>query len=222
MKRRWRGAARCGIGAAGLALAACAQLSDPRFPDADDPLVSEQIDRGAIPSAFSVCHGYGCQWRTAVGLRAAEWRAILDLFERPAANAAEERARVGTAVAMVERSVGAQIGTSADAPRTPIVFNDPTQLDCVDEAIDTSTTLNLLYHGGLLHWHVPGEPVHRGMSITLNIHYTAVLVENGTKAKYAVDSWFFANGVPPAVLPLEVWLHGWHPGDPIVTRTAAR
>jgi hypothetical protein len=217
-----RGAAPLLIGAAFLVLAACAPIKDGPFPDADSPDVSAEIDRDAIPGAFSVCHGYGCQWRTNLALRADEWRAFLDLFAQPAATAAEERARVAEAVAMMERDVGARIGTDADRPGTPIVFNDPTQLDCVDEAIDTSTTLFLLYHGGLLHWHVPAEPVHRGMALTLNIHYTAVLVEKGTKAEWAVDSWFYANGVLPAVLPLKVWRAGWHPGDPIDVRTAAR
>jgi hypothetical protein len=192
------------------------------FPGADDPYVSKEIDRGAIPAAFSVCHGYGCQWRTSLGLRPDEWRAILALFETPAAAAAEERARVSDVIAMMERSVGARIGTDADRPRTPFSFNDPTQLDCVDEAINTSMTLHLLHHGRLLRWHVPGEPARRGMALTLNVHYTAVLVETGTRAEYAVDSWFFANGVPPAVLPLAVWRSGWHPGDPIGVRTAGR
>lgn len=216
-----RVAAGC-FGAALSALAACTPLQDPQFPGAEDPFVASEIDRDAIPAAFSVCHGYGCQWRTWLGLRSDEWLAILALFDRPAASAAEERKRVAEAVAMVERYVGARIGTDADRPGTPLSFNDPTQLDCVDESINTSTTLHLLNHGKLLHWHVPAEPARRGMALTLNIHYTAVLIENGTNARYAVDSWFFANGVPPAVLPLAVWRKGWHPGDPVEVRTAER
>ena len=217
-----RGAVTICVVAAPLVFSACAPVRDADFPGADDPSISKEVDRNAIPAAFSICHGYGCQWRTALGLRSDEWLSILALFNPPATSAAEERAKVGQAVAMMERFVGARIGTDADEPGTPLSFNDPTQLDCVDESLNTSMTLNLLYHGKLLHWHVPGEPARRGMALTLNVHYTAVLIENGTNARYAVDSWFFANGVPPAILPLAVWRNHWHPGDPVEVRTAGR
>ena len=205
------------MGAILAAVAGCTTVplvSD--FPGADDPQVSAAVDRRALPGAFTICHGYGCQWRSPAGLTPAELRSLGAMFAPPAATAAEERERVRAAVALIETAVGERIGTIADKPRTPFSFMDRTQLDCVDESINTSTTLHLLHGAGFLRWHTPGEPSQRGRALFLSIHFTAVLIETGTGARWAVDSWFFEPGAPPAVMPLEVWRDGWQPGDPLV------
>lgn len=205
------------LGALMLTVAGC--TVDPslsEFRGADDPQVSAAVDRDALPGAFTVCHGYGCQWRSPAFLTPPEWHTISELFASPAPTPAEERRRVAQAVAFIERAVGTRIGTINDKPRTPFSFMDRSQLDCIDEAIDTSTTLHLLKSAGFLSWHTPGEPAQRGRAIFLNVHFTAVLVETNGGARYAVDSWFFEPGVLPAVLPLDVWRNGWHPGDPVV------
>lgn len=206
---------RASVGLAVLAVAGCATSPAARqFPTADDPDVAAAVDQEALPGAFTVCHGYGCQWRSPVGLRPPEWHAIIDLFATSPATPAEERRRVAKAVAIVERSVGEQIGTIADKPMTPFSIGDRTQLDCIDESINTSTTLHLLQGAGYLRWHKIGNPAQRGIPLFFNMHFTAVLIENGTGNRYAVDSWFYEPGVPPAVLPLAVWRDNWHPGDP--------
>jgi hypothetical protein len=206
-----------GLGAILVAIAACTTVPPvTAFPGSDDPQVSEAIDRRALPGAFTICHGYGCQWRSPAGLTTAEWRSLSTIFAAPAATPAEERERVRSAVALIEKAVGERIGTIADKPRTPFSFMDRTQLDCVDESINTSTTLHLLHGAGLLRWHTPGEPSQRGRALFFNIHFTAVLIETGTGARYAVDTWFFEPGAPPAVMPIEVWRDGWQPGDPMV------
>jgi hypothetical protein len=164
-----------------------------------------------MPGAFGVCHGYNCQFFDVGGLTGDQWRAILDLFATQPASATEERSRVGEAVALVERAVGEQIGTKADRPRAPLNIIDPTQLDCVDESINTSTTLHMLENAGLLRWHVVGEPAVRGGLLLFDIHFTAVMIEKGAGTPYAVDSWFYANGVPPVIVPLAAWRAGHDP-----------
>jgi hypothetical protein len=36
-------------------------------------------------------------------------------------------------------------------------------------------------------------------------HWTGVLWENGTKTKWAVDSWIYENGENPAVIEADKW-----------------
>jgi hypothetical protein len=66
--------------------------------------------------------------------------------------------------------------------------------------------LGVRLHGGRI-----GEAAWRGNFVDGWPHNTAVLIENGTGASYAVDSWFFANGVEPAIVPLDEWKAGWRP-----------
>jgi hypothetical protein len=43
-------------------------------------------------------------------------------------------------------------------------------------------------------------------------HNTAVMVDEETGARYALDSYFGDNGAPAAAVPLDLWLADWHPG----------
>jgi hypothetical protein len=42
-------------------------------------------------------------------------------------------------------------------------------------------------------------------------HTTAVIRENETGVRYAVDSWFFDNGQPPYIVKLKAWKSGEDP-----------
>jgi len=170
------------------------------------------VDRSVTPFAFTVCHGYGCWQRSTAALDTAEWRSIQSLFAQPAPDPRSERERIRAAVALFERYVGAKTGTGADRPRAPLNLGDLSQLDCVDESINTATYLAMLSESGLLAWHQPVNPARRGSFLTLNIHFTAVVREKETGRLYAVDSWFHANGQRPEIVALEDWRAGWQPG----------
>ena len=43
-------------------------------------------------------------------------------------------------------------------------------------------------------------------------HNTAVLLEKDSNRIFAVDAYFHANGQPPEIVPLAVWLDGYDPG----------
>jgi hypothetical protein len=88
------------------------------------------------------------------------------------------------------------------------------QMDCIDETTNTNTYLAMMYHDGLLEFHVPAGEARRILPY-LFLHATAVIRETGTNRKYAVDSWFLDNGRPAFVIPLSVWRWGWTPGDEI-------
>ena len=42
-------------------------------------------------------------------------------------------------------------------------------------------------------------------------HNTAVIIEKISGDEFVVDSWFFDNGTPPVIVPLESWLAGYDP-----------
>ena len=196
-----------------LLIAGCAGQPVPRaFLTAEEPEIAAAVDREAVPAAFAICRGYGCGLRDLVGLDATARRDLRALFEPIPTDAAAERAAVARAVGLMEDVTGRALGTWADKPRTPMSLGDPSQLDCVDESINTSTVLHLLHREGLLRWHVPAHPVRRYAFLGFGVHYTAVLVEQSSGQAYAVDSWFHANGDPAEVLPLALWRNGWEPG----------
>lgn len=172
------------------------------------------FENKAGPEAFYVCHGYGCYWRTAAYMEPAQWNSVAGIFDPPPESAAEERVRIARAVARIEQIAGAQVGTADDSPGSPIIFGTKTQQDCIDETVNTMTYVRLLERRGLLRWNHLTEPAHRGYFIDgAWPHNTAVVEESKSGERYAVDSWFHANGVMPEVLPVDKWLGGWSPED---------
>jgi len=208
------------LAAIAVALAGCANLANVEVGDTDLTVV-QAVDRLATPLAFTVCHGYGCWQRSAVGMTAPEWRAIQSIFDTRAADPESEREMIAEAVALFERIVGLKTGTNRDSPKAPFNLADLGQLDCVDETINTSTYLAMLQQSGLLRWHEPASPARRGSLLTLDIHFTATIHDLRDGAYYAVDSWFFANGALPAIVRLQDWRTGWQP-DVAVTERAIR
>ena len=115
------------------------------------------------------------------------------------------------AIALLEVMVGQYTGTSADIAGTFAGTGRLGQMDCVDEASNTTAYLQMLADAGLLRWHTVEEQAHRGFFILGWPHTSAVVQDTETGERFAVDSWFHANGVPPEVVPLRRWRAGWRP-----------
>lgn len=165
-------------------------------------------------SGFEVCKNYGCKARVRVAFNDSEWGRVREIFSGAPTSAAAERERVREAVALMERIVGPKAGTAGDGPGAPIINIDTEgQLDCIDEAYNTTTYLRLIASEGLLKWHEVGEPHQRGDFITGWPHNTATVIERETKTAYTIDSWFHANGEMPEVVLLSEWLSGWSPPE---------
>lgn len=170
------------------------------------------------PERFGVCMGYGCAEIHMTGLKPAEWAGVREIFGAPG-NAAEERAAIARAVGLIERLVGPRTGSDGDRPGAAIVnFRRQGQMDCIDEAFNTTSYLRFLERDGLLRHHAVGLPVRRGSFIDRWPHNAATIMEKGIGSQaggagvaYVVDSWFHGNGVPPEVLPLAEWMAGWSP-----------
>jgi hypothetical protein len=73
------------------------------------------------------------------------------------------------------------------------------------------SALILLDQEGLIHHHQVSYPQHRGFAHLRFPHITAAVFENDTGDHYAIDSWFFANGVKPVCVPVSEWKAGYDP-----------
>ncbi len=166
----------------------------------------------ATPAAFTVCHGSNCKIRTPVSLDGDEWLQVAAILGTPAPGAAEERARIGEAVGLIERLVADRAGTGGDVGGNLAASIQATQLDCIDETVNTMSYLKMFDAEGWLRWHRLDRPAHRGLMFDgRSPHNTAVLAELATGARYAIDSYFRANGVAADAVPIEPWLAGWDP-----------
>lgn len=158
----------------------------------------------APPPPFGICHGYGCRHQAEIRLTEAEWSAVRGLFRLPVASARAERGRIAAAVALLESLAGRRAGTSADRACNSAGSWVRGQQDCIDESTNTATYLRLLDASGLLRWHRIEGRIRRNPWL-FDVHWTAVIVERDGGERYAVDSWYGANGELPLVAPLALW-----------------
>lgn len=167
------------------------------------------------PRRFYVCHGYGCHSKTRTRLDKQEWLHVQQPLKEPAASPEEERHHIARSIALMEQITGEKVGTDADAAGATFLGHGEFQMDCIDEAINSSLYLKFFEAENLLKWHDVDNPARRGAFIDgAWPHNTAVVKEKETGKQYAVDSWFSANGEEPDIVPLELWLAGWRPENP--------
>lgn len=173
----------------------------------------------ALPTieAFDVCFGGGCAEIRRVSLSQEEWLKVEVIFADKTKdvqlNAEFERKKIAIAIGLLETVVGNKIGTSTDRAGT---FNNskyPGQLDCNDESINTTTYMQLMHHYGLIKLHGLEDMRTRNFFFNGWPHTTAVIREITTGQRYAVDSWFYDNGMSATIVPFEVWKSGYIPID---------
>ena len=206
---RWRGVL-AGLSVA-LAASACAENANH--------LNTHYLSRFATPDPtladFTVCHGFGCTERSHASLTLAQWQKVRAEFRPRAKSAKAERQQIARAVALMERLVGPQTGTAAHqwTHKNMLILpnlGDTTQLDCVDEAVNTWTYMTMMERGGLLHFHRVADLSNAGGLTDPNMRNTAVLQEK-SGGYYAVDASLVDYGVPPMVMPLATWMGSWPP-----------
>jgi len=195
-----------------IALAGALLLSGCMATASQDRFLAKYADPRPELGAVLVCHGYGCRIQTAVDLRL-QWAALVEPLAEAAPDAATERARIAEAIARIETAVGALTGTSEDIGGTFAGFAREGQMDCVDEAANTTTYLTLMERSGLLSWHEVRAPMSRGFFVNGWPHTSAVIAETANGEAWIVDSWFHDNGSPAEVVALDDWLGGWSPED---------
>ena len=177
------------------------------------------VEFGAEPprgNRITVCHAYTCKMQTPYTFSQkdiAEIRAVMARVKK-ADTAAEERRAIAYAIAHIEVKVGAKLGIKDRAGMQFGSSGDPEQLDCVDVATNTTSYLLVMKANGLIKYHtVEGtmskENLAKGI-VKLNPvaywpHWSAILKENKSGQKYAVDRWPFDQGENPAVVKVEDW-----------------
>jgi hypothetical protein len=162
---------------------------------------------------LEVCQGGGCVQFNQVAISEIEWKSITQLFNPKAENAANERIQIGKAIGELEKIIGAKNGTATDRAGTFDNDEFPGQLDCNDEAINTTTYLRLLKINGLMNFHAIEDMRTRNFFFTGWPHTTAVIREIKTGARFAVDSWFYDNGHAATIVPFATWKANFQPSD---------
>lgn len=176
------------------------------------------LDRYAHPNPtlaeFSECHGFNCTAKTRVSLTPQEWRKVAAVFSPPPRNAKAERQRIARAVVEMRKLVGKKTGTAVHqwTHKNKLVLpnlGDPTQLDCIDEAVNTWTYMTMMERGRLFRFHRVASLAGSHPS-DVNWRNTAVLQEIDG-GYFAIDPSLVDFGELPPVMPLETWLGPWPP-----------
>ena len=126
-----------------------------------------------------------------------------NLFTAEALTSAEEKQAIRQAIAMMETFSGEIAGTSLDKGGNYPGYDIIKQLDCIDESTNTFQYLSALEELNLLKWHKV-EPKKRRIRWFFT-HWTAVVSENSSNQKFAIDSWYRDNGQPPYIQLLQDW-----------------
>lgn len=188
-----------------LFVCGCSTTRDPRLYLSHFDLLEPTV------SDFEVCASSGCRKISRLAYSDGEWQSVLDIFAPRPVNPAEERDRIMLAIGVMETIIGAKNGTSAGNMKNDRRVVTGPQLDCIAEAANTTVALILLHKNDLIQHHRIGYPQHRGFLSGRLPHKTASLFDNETSQHYVLDSWFYANGVPPVCILVSEWQAGYDP-----------
>jgi hypothetical protein len=191
----------------------CSLLILPLTAAADAMVMTRILHETPKPQQFSFCWGGTCAEVRQVVLSAEEWSQVRELFDPMPDSAVQERDIISQAIGLLESIVGAKTGTAGDRAGTFGNSAYPGQLDCNDEATNSTSYLRMMQADGLLKFHEVLDTTTRGGFLIFGRHSTAVIGERVGGKRYAADSWFYDNGQPAVILPLEVWQDGWQPSS---------
>jgi hypothetical protein len=184
------------------------------------PAVAEETDAAAYLNKYElppptasqvvVCHGFGCKFRTAVGLSGSDIAKLRQILRSGQRSPRHEIDAIADAVAWFERRIGAVTGTSLRTPRAgPDQAGIRSEADCIDESVNTTALLLLVSNLNLLRHHEVVGPESRGYLLDMRYpHATAVVADVKTGSRWAIDPWTKRNGERPDTLPLERWMRG--------------
>jgi len=176
--------------------------------------------------AVDICHGGGCAHMQRVALSDDEWLQVSTIFADSADSAdtklpaaEHERQQIAQALGVLESLIGIKTGTSTDRAGTFNNASYPGQLDCNDEAINTTSYLRLLRRYDLMKYHAIEDMRTRNFFFSGWPHTTAVIHEVASGERYAVDSWFYDNGYAATIVPFAMWKSGYTPTDSPIGRS---
>jgi hypothetical protein len=189
------------------ALVACQTL-------AEQDSIGWYQDRGAVyprHDKLVICHGFGCAHRTAITLQRSDKDKLAEIMAKGAKSAKEERAQLAKAVMWFEKRAGPVVGSTNDIGGLDMAnARVKGQMDCIDEATNTTSLMLAMEDMGLFKHHRVGRPVARGFLLDGRYpHATATLIETATNTAHAIDPWPYGNGENVDVMLLSKWFATW-------------
>ena len=169
----------------------------------------------AAVERVSVCFNYGCLAQAEVEF-SDEQLAGIGRSLAVAHDAEDERRIIGEAVGLMLAWAGQQSPIAADRGGNYADDAAYGRMDCIDHSTTTTRLLQLMERHGWLRFHRVREPAMRSRFLLFQ-HWSALIEETSPNAAevddalFVVDSWFFDNGRPAAVMPLAAWLDGENP-----------
>lgn len=171
-------------------------------------------------SDFGICSGYGCRTYHPTSFTESEWSRVRALFTPQVESPAEERLVIAKAIALIEQIIGVKTGTDGDKAKAVVLnFSTKGQMDCIDEAINSTTYIYLMRKYGLIKFHSLGAHARRNLNDLSYPHSSATIHEIGKEkieqgeGHFVVDSWFHKNGAPAEILPARQWKDRWYPEE---------
>ena len=160
---------------------------------------------------LTICYNYGCATQARIDLSGPMLQKIGNNFQ-DIASEEEERYTIAYVIGLLEYFAGQQTPTYRD--RGGNINDDGVdgRMDCIDHSHNTTTYLRLLEEHGWLQFHRVLEPIKRAPFL-VDDHWSARIEDTGNADQYVVDSWFYDNGHPAVVLPVEEWSRGTIPFD---------
>jgi hypothetical protein len=155
------------------------------------------------------CHGYGCNFRTQIGISGADHARLVSLMASGRASPEAERKAIALTEAWFEKRAAPEAGTAHAKARASVgwgVGGDPSQFDCIDTTANTTSLLVLLDRLGLLRHHQVSTPISR--LLAGGPHFTATIQEKRSPQRWTVDPWTHDNGELPDVWKIERWTAG--------------
>jgi hypothetical protein len=163
------------------------------------------------PSGVFICHGFGCDFRTEIGLAASDRAQMSAIMASGAASAEAERIAIGRTEAWFEQRIAPITGTAKRVARAgPLIFgvgNRAQQFDCIDTTHNTNSLLLILGQLKLLRHHTIAAPAFRFL-LTEGPHNTAVIKDRRTNELWTVDPWTHKGSEIPDIWPLAKWKAG--------------
>jgi len=159
-------------------------------------------------NTVTVCSAHGCRHKSRFTFSRrdiAEIREVMNKAGGSSSPAAERRA-IRKAIAWIENRVGPETGTAHDRASLDFLGSgDPGQMDCVDEATNTTSYLTVLAANGLIRHHEVLRPMAKDAPLLRWTHYFAVIRDKHSGQRWAVDSFMRPNGHEPTIMEAEKW-----------------
>jgi len=197
-----------------MGLVALLMAGGPAVADRVDPAVMAMLREWSLaspsPSRVVICHGFGCNFRTEIGLGSGDHAHIAAIMASGSASAQAERAAIGRTEAWFERRIAPMTGTAQRVARAgPLLglAGHRGEFDCIDTTNNTNSLLLVLDQLKLLRHHTIAAPASRFL-FTEGPHNTAVIKDRKTNELWTVDPWTHKGSEVPDIWPLAKWKAG--------------